>query len=344
MAGDAPAPLRVGLLPVLGRLGWHLIERFAAGGPFRVVAAVDSTAQAKDSLAATQMVAPFGVRFVRTPQELMQAEDIDVLWCTSHGGFREELTAIGENPGKPTIVETPLALTNTLAAQEFRLAAQQGRMLLVHHPRRADLDFRRALTVAHDRAMGAIRSAKFVSWSYGLPPRGATVSSTRLSSDACDDLQITKVRFVAHALDQLVSLIGDLPVSVFATGNPNAPSASDLFAGYSLSLSVTFEAGCQADVEIRLDSPASFQSGWALTGERGGYANGRQYTLTDDGEVFDSPVIPTDSDADADPLEWLARQIHCGVPNLAEEARVLTVVAILDAVQRSLATRQVASV
>lgn len=344
MAGDVPAPLRVGLLPVVGRFGRHLIERFAFGVSFRVVAAVDSTTQAMDSLAATNLVAPFDVRLVRTPQELVQAEDIDVLWWTSYGGFRPELAAIGVNHRKHTIVETPLALTNTKAAEELRSATQQGRLLLVHHPRRADLDFRRALTVAQDPAMGAIRSAKFVSWSYGLSPRGASGANARLSSDACDDLHVTKTRFVAHALDQLLSLIGDRPVSVFATGDLNACDATDLMAGYSLALSIVFETGSLAEVDVRLDSPASFQSGWTLTGERGGYANGRKFTLTEDGEVFDSPVIPSGSDADSDQFEWLAQQIRCGVPDVAEEARVRTVVSILDAAQRSLATRQVASV
>ena len=340
MAGDASATLRVGLFPCVGRSGLHLIERFADSGPFRVVAAADP-AIGLFPMAAANLVAPFGVRLVSAPQELIQAEDIDVLWVTSYYG---DFAPVGPYHGKHTIAEAPFTLSPVMAEKAFGWAAKRDRLLLVHHPRRAAPDFRQALSVAEDPELGAIRSAKFVSWSYGLPPRGATGGNALLSSDGSDDPQITKIRFVTHALDQLMSLIDDQPVNVFATGDPKALGAPDLMAGYSLTLRIIFEKGCQAEIDIRLDSPAPFQSGWMLTGERGGYANGRRFTLTDDGEVFDSPVAPSDSDAEADQFEWLARQIRSGVPNAIEEARVRTVVAMLDAAQRSLAARQVVNV
>lgn len=330
MTGDAP-PLRVGLYPSVGRFGLHLIERFAGGGQFRIVAALDEPA-------ASDLIAPFGARLLRTPEELMRAEDIDVVWGTSYCGFRDDFALEGPGRGKHTIVETPLALTTEMANKAFGLAAEHDRRFLVHHPRRADLDFRQALSVAQDRAMGAIRAAKFVSWGYGLPPRGAVRGSGPLALDASDDPLVTKIRFVAHALDQLVPLVSDRPVRVFATGG------SDLLNGCSLALRIVFQTGAMAEIDVRLDSPVPFQSGWTLTSERGGYANGRRYTLTEDGEVFDSPVSLADSDAESDQFEWLAQEIRSNVPNAAEEARVRTVVAILDAAQRSLATKQAVSV
>jgi predicted dehydrogenase len=331
MAGDVSAPLRVGLFPSVGRFGLHLIERFADGGPFRVVAA-------SDPLIPAHFVEPFGVRLMCSPQELAQADDIDVLWRTSFDEFRAEFAPTELLFGKHTIVETPLTVTTEMAGKTLGWAAESQRLLLVHHPRRADLDFRQALALAQDASLGAIRAAKFISWSYGLPPRGATRGHGPLSLDASEDPQVTKVRFVAHALDQMVALIRVPPVRVLAVGAP------DLFAGYSLSLHLVFESGCEADIDVRLDSPAAFQSGWMMTGERGGYAHGRQYTRTDEGEVFDAPVVPLISDADADQFEWLARQIRSGERNHAEVARVRTVVALLDAAQRSLATRQVVNV
>ena len=325
------SPLRVGLWPGLGRCGMHLIERFTEGSPFRVVAACAPTA-------AIDLLAPFGVRLVSTPEELTQASDIDVLWRLNG------LVPIGPRHSQHTIVETPLALTLEAADRAFREAAEQGRLLLVHHPRRSDPEFRQALSVASDSNIGRVRAVKFVSWSYGLPPRGATRGNGRLVLDASDDSQTTKLRFVAHALDQLVPLVGDEPVSVFATGDPRAASARDLWVGYSLALRIAFERGCQAEIDIRLDSPTPFQSGWTLTGERGGFTNGRQYTLTEEGEVFDSPVTPSDDDQGVDQFEWLARQIRGGVADAVEEARVRTVVALLDAAQRSLVSRQVEAV
>ncbi|MFM9966459.1 MAG: Gfo/Idh/MocA family protein [Planctomycetaceae bacterium] len=342
MASEAAAPLRVGLLPRAGRFGLHLIERFADGGPFRVVAAVNPATVGGDSLPLVNLAAALDVRLVSTPQELFQAEDIDVLWITSDDGLQQDFAASGFAHGKHTIAETPLGVTAAMTDKAFAESAQRDRLFLVHHPRRADLDYRQAQIVANDRSMGAIRAVKFVSWSYAIPPsrlsRNPLVSGSETgnASDPSGDPQRTKLRFVAHALDQLVGLIGDRPLSVLAMSDPQALGAADLLSGYSLALRIVFEKGCQAEIDIRLDSPTSFQSGWLLTGEHGGYANGRRLTLTDEGEVFDSPVATADNDAEADQFEWLAQQIRSGVRNATEEARVRTVAALMDAARQSL--------
>lgn len=331
MTDVAASPLRVGMIG-LGRPGLYLMERFATGGPFRVVAAFADPV-------VSGLVSPFGARLVNHPRELLTAADVDVVWFAEHDAFRNAFTPTDVLCEKNAIVETPLALCSAIADQAFKESAQRNRLLLVRHPRRSDPDFRQALAVAQNRTHGAIRSAKFVSWSYGLPPRGATRGHGPLPPDASNDSQITKLRLTAHALDQLVTLVSDRPIRVFATSDQSAPG---LLAGYSLTLHLTFETGCQAEIDIRLDSPTQFQSGWLLTTERGGYSKGRQFTLTDDGEIFDSPVTAApDGDADADQFEWLAQQIRSGVRSHVEEARVRTAVAVLDAAQRSLESRQV---
>lgn len=331
MTDVAASPLRVGLIG-LGRPSLHLIERFTTGGPFRVVAVSANSTVA-------ELVSPFGVRFVNHPQELLAAPDVDVVWFAEHDGFRNPFTAAESLREKHTIVEAPLTLSTEIADRAFQEVESRNRLLLVHHSRRSDPDFQQALAVAQD--YGAIRAAKFVSWSYGLPPRDAARTHGPLPPDASSDAQITKLRLTADALDQLMALVSDPPVRVFATSDPNAPGFPSLLAGYSLALRITFEQGCQADIDVRLDSPTPFQSGWLLTAERGGYAKGRRFTLTEDGEVFDSPTaVAADSDEDADQFEWLAQQIRSGVRNRAEEARIRTVVAMLDAAQRSLESRQ----
>lgn len=336
MTDVAAPPLRVGLFGC-GRFGLHLIERFTAGGPFRVVAVFDVT----PGFALCDVVAPFGVRCVQTMQELFAATDVDVVWFVSYWAFRNDFASAGVYYRKHTIGEAPITLSAKVIDKVFETATQNDRLLLVHHPRRSAPEFRQALKVAQDPNIGPIRAAKFVSWSYGIPPRGATREQGPLPPDGSDDTQVTKVRFVAHALDQLVPLVGDRPIRVFATGAPNATGFPDLFAGYSLSLQMAFEKGCQAEIDIRLDSPTQFQSGWLLTAERGGYSKGRQFTLTDDGEVFDSPVTAAlDSDGDTDQFEWLAQQIRSGARDHVEETRVRTVAAVLDAAQRSLESRQ----
>lgn len=346
MAGNALPPLRVGLVGC-GRVGLHLIERSAVGGSFQVVAASEMLSEkpvaptvqkVSEALDVRCLIAPFGVRLMSL-SELAQSADLDVLWVTSLGEFPFECSPSEVFRGQHLIAETPFALGNQAAQQAFADAAQRGRLLLIHHPRRSDPEFRQASAVARAEKIGAIRAVKFVLWSYGRAPRGATRGVQPPVWDEYTEPRTTLVRFVAHALDQLVLLIPGRPMSVTATSESGV-SNRDLFAGDSLMLHIVFDSGCLAEIDIRLDSPTPFQSGWILTGERGGYAKGRQYTLTDEGEVFDSPVTTTDTLEETDQFEWLARQIRSGVPDAEEEARARSVVALLDGAQQSLVTSQ----
>lgn len=332
MTDVAASPLRVGLIG-LGRSGLHLIERFAAGGPFRIVAAFDDCTT-------VEAVSPFKVRLATDLQEMLATPDVDVVWMTESCGPRNDFSLPDVLATKHAILETPLGVTPADLDRAFQVAHQHGRQFLVRHSRRCDAEFLQALSVAHDQSLGPIRAAKLVYWTYGLPPRGATRGSGPLSPDYLADAQVTKVRFVAHALDQLVPLFGRRPLRVFATGDSTADGFPDLLDGFSLTLRILFEHGSQAEIDIRLDSPTQFQSGWMLTAERGGYSKGRRFTLTDEGEIFDSPVPLNVDDQAPDQFEWLAQQIRSGEREPVEEARVRTVVALLDATQRSLESQQ----
>ena len=332
MTDVAGSPLRVGLLG-LGRSGLHLLECFATGGPLRVVAAF-----ANPSVA--ELLSPFGVRLVADPQELCAATDVDVLWIAEHDALRSDLSLPELLSAKHVILETPIGVTPAVLDQAFNVALERGRQLLVRHPRRTDPEFLHALSVTQDQSIGQIRSAKLTSWTYAIPPQGAVRGTGPLQPDGLDDTQITKTRFVAHAMDQLVSLIDDRPVRVFAIGEPDASGHFNLLARFSLSMHILFERGCQAEIDIRLDSPTQFQSGWMLTAQRGGYAKGRRFTLTDEGEIFDAPVSLGDDDKPTDEFVGLAQQIRSAERNTTEEARLRTVVALLDGAQRSLESRQ----
>lgn len=332
MTDAAASPLRVALIG-LGRPGLHLIERFAAGGPFQIVAASDDSATA-------DAASPFGVRLATDVRVLLGATDIDVVWISESVGPRIDFALPDVLATKHAILETPIGVTPTVLDRTFQVAHQRGRQLLVHHPRRCDTEFLQAFSVSQDRSLGPIRSAKLVSWTYALPPAGATRGSGPLPPDRLGDPQVTTVRFAAHALDQLVSLIGRRPLRVFATGDSTAGGFPDLLASCSLALRILFEHGCQAEIDIRLDSPTHFQSGWTLTTERGGYSKGRRFTLTDEGEIFDSPVSLATGAKGIDPFERLALQIRSGQKDLLEESRIRTVVALLDGAQRSIETGQ----
>ncbi len=330
----ASAPPRVGLVGV-DRTGSHLLEKFSSGGPLRIVAVWDESPER------TRLAESLGVNAVAKLETLATSFDLDVLWITRSMVFSNaNLIARCLKLGKHVIVESPLDLSLADAKRAFNEARARDLRLLVHCPRRDEESFRRAVSVAASGELGTIRAAKFVSWGYGRwPNRVGDQSSQR---DPEDLPGTTVIRLMAHALDQLLHLIPQHPHRAFATAQVNPfknPSAAPPQPAAALALSIEFANGTWAELDLRLDSPVPFHSGWVLTGNRGGFADAQRYSLTDEREVLDSPVTP--GEAELDSFAWLAQQLRAPEHNAVEDARAVTVVVLLDAARRSLESRQV---
>ena len=102
--------------------------------------------------------------------------------------------------------------------------------------------------------------------------------------------------------------------------------------------SIEFANGALAEIDIRRDSPAVLQTGWVLSGQRGGYVGGRRFTLTPEGEVFDSPTLPLVPVEDE--LTRLARRLRAAEIDDGEVARTRTVVQLLEAALKSASERR----
>ncbi len=124
MTDVAASQLRVGLIG-LGRPGLHLIERFAAGGPFRIAAAFDASTTA-------EVVSQFGVRLATDFRELLAATDIDVIWISESWGLRKDFALPDVLATKHAILETPFGVTSAVLGRAFQVAHQRGRQLVDH--------------------------------------------------------------------------------------------------------------------------------------------------------------------------------------------------------------------
>ena len=318
-------PLRVGLVG-LARDGWHLIESCSVGGPFRVVAVFDTDPQRESH--GTSLSVPI----VSSLDMLTQSPHIDVLWVATPMGFERELAELLVKHDKHVVVETPLCLSTVAADRAFAAARARGRQLLVHCPRRADADARRAQSVVDSGELGIVRAAKWVCWGYGFAPMDV---QSRVS-DGVDSPRTTLIRLMAHVLDQLVTLLPAAPLRVFATGALSSGNVPD--DSRSLAVSIEFANGALAEIDIRRDSPAVLQTGWVLSGQRGGYAAGQRFTLTPEGEVFDSPTSPLEPAEDE--LTRLARRLRAAEIDDCEVAHARTVVQLLEAAVKSASERR----
>ncbi len=342
----AAEPLRVGLIG-LNRLGWHLIERCLADGPFRVVAAYDVDPNCASSNCASA-AARLNVSVVSSITELVASPNIDVAWIAHPialrpAGLPSDLIEQLLQHNKHVVVETPLSLSTADTDRLFALAREHGRHLLVHSPRHADDDIRRAISVVNRTEFGIVRAVKWISWGYGLLPSsvqsGSSHNSPAIGSDGSEESRVVLVRQMAHALDQLVQLIshppqrittfGDLTRSKFADHSLDRDRNTSAIAAW-----IEFTNGAHAEIDIRLDSPAALQTGWVIQSARGGYADGRQYSLTEDGEVFDSLASPLNFSTGI--LDDLNRSLRANViddfANIQTRATVRLLEAIFTAV------------
>jgi predicted dehydrogenase len=319
---------RVGLLGD-GRGSRFLIERFADGGPFRVVAAMESLLTEREA-------ARFAIRRERSAREIIRRSDLDLLWATnaidpeSEQTFRE-----GFEHGKHLVCQR----SGTLSPETFdRIAAdsqRHGRVFLIARPHGRDPDFQQALQFARNCQCDPLRAAKFIAWTYALPPPGASVCPSAATLRSDDPSTAITGNLMSDRLHQLLRLVPATPVEVLADTD-----AASLDAGHSLLLHIRFSNGCRGEIDLRLDSPMVFQSGWMLTSTRSGYHNGQQFTLTADGELFSAEAASPVTSEEIEPFESLARQLRAGQTSPDQLQIERNTLIILAAARRSLASRQ----
>lgn len=319
----AVEPFRVGLIG-LNRQGWHLIEQCLNGGPFRVVISIN----AESANASCDIDA------------VVTSPEIDVAWIAHPIALQPEglPSSLIERlliHGKHVVAEAPMSLSFPEADRLMAIAHQHGCRLLVHSPRHADENIRKTLAAVNSEEQGVILAAKWISWSYAIPPAAVSEQFVSKQSDEpespSEDLYLVLVRQVVHVLDQLVQLIPTAPRRVFA--------ARDLFCKTGANFSPTFATwieftnGARAEIDIRLNSPVPLHTGWVIHSERGGVTGGQQFKLTADGEIFDSPM-PASAPADND-LVSLAKALRGQPSDSQTPTQTLATVRLLDAIRQS---------
>ncbi|MCX7419466.1 MAG: Gfo/Idh/MocA family oxidoreductase [Planctomycetia bacterium] len=356
------ASLRVGLIG-LNRQGWHLMERCLNGGPFQVVKTADLQCRPKRErtlfnalhLPADEVAAASGAIVLAdasvSVEEIIVSPDIDVAWIAHPIALRPadlppDLIEQLLKQKKHVVVETPLSLSATESERLFAVAREQGRRLLVYSPQHTTANICQAIAVANNDEFGAVLAAKWISWGYALPPAGVPCREphvTRLESQSSpgdcqdqprDELFVVLIRQMARALDQLVQLIPQAPQRIFAFGRVSQSETSHALAAW-----IEFKNGANAEIDIRLNSPTPLHTGWVLHSGRGGFVAGRRYSLTPEGEVFDSPA--PSSVPQLDDLASLAHSLRSENGDDRESARSLAVVELLEAICQSANTRSV---
>lgn len=322
MAHEVAASWRTALIG-LTRAGCFFLEAMTRGAPFQTVAACCCAGESDERARS------LGVPVVSSIAELVRRPDIEVLWVAATDWLKEPWAADVLRSRKLIVSEPPLAWDSASATAAFQVVCEHGSRLVVHWPRRHDEDFQRALSVARSPDAGAVRAAKFVSWAYGLPATGMASNFLHQAQD--DVFKDTLLSGFAQTMAQLVELVRQRPLRVVAASSPALGQRSE---AVWLAVRIEFDGGATADVDLRLDSPAPLQTGWAVTCERGGYLHGRRFSLATDGEIFDVPISTTTPE---NSFVAVTRSL-CEHNSADETLRELTVTGLLEAMLRSLQT------
>ena len=307
---DLSSPLRLGIAG-LRQVGRFHVERWFSGDEVRVVAGCDVD-PGRRSLAE-----PLCGRIVGDLDELLSLSDLDAVLLdvplAERAALGQRILAAQRN----LIVEPPIARSISEAAALFSAARELGGRVFELQTWCDDADFAAAHHVVHSGLLGELRLIRFERWEAQADPS---------ASQERDEPPLR--RAAVAAIDQLVCLTDRLPELVYAVSLPGA----------GVSIAVRFSGGSVALVTIHAAAATRLDHGWAIDGERGGYAAGRRWIRNADGEIYH---VSASKESESAPRE---KPLLSEILRAASQRKSLRLIALLSALDASLQTGRVVAV
>ncbi len=325
----ATVPLQIGIVG-FGRMGSFHLERLSLREDCQTVAAFDSQLEKAD------YARSFGCRIHERWNDFLDDDEIEVVLIATPPESHARLAIEALRVAKHVVVEKPLCLSVAEADSMINAARGAKRTLSVIHSRRWDENFAAAAQTLQSGQIGHLHAVKLVIWEFGISAHANSVQDGWRSDWRRGGGLLYE--FGAHYFDQLLQLVKSPIESVYARVCGIADGLPDSERAF-LAI-INFTNGVQAHIEVNLSSPAPVNSGWLLTGTNGGFCNGRQYLLEDDGEIYSSPVELPQGGIDRY-YESLVGHLRSegDVPIPAEEGR--RVIELIETARKSAATSKV---
>ena len=261
--------LRVGFVG-LGRRGRFHLQRISLRNDIVPVAlVVDGTEE-------VEIGEPDGCRIVSDCDELFVDEDIDVILVTGMRSGRLETVRRALARGRSVVLPSPL----TVAEAALVTDGSSGPRLLVLSDCLADDDFQVARDQVQSGRLGEPRSLAHTTWGFVGSGQRQSADDGRLPFPLLDRLE----QFL------LLTAIDQLSVSAHRL----AGSGSSEGVG----VRILSPGGVTARIEYHPSSPAPLASGWMIAGTDGGYRDFEVFSVTDDGEVYGTPLASPSIDLD----------------------------------------------
>lgn len=298
--------LRVGFVG-LGRRGRFHLQRLSLRSDIVPVAMIAGGSQEID------VREPAGCRVVADCDELLADEDIDMVLVTETGPGRLETVRRVLDGGRSVAVPSPL----TVAEAALIAAGESRPRLLVLSNCLADDDFQVALEQVQSGRLGQPRALVHTTWGFvGTGGRQATDDS-RLPFPLLD------------RLEQFLLLTTTDPLSV------SAQRLSGSGSPQGIAVRILSPGGVTAGIEYHPSSPVPLATGWMIAGTDGGYRDFEVFSVTDDEEVYGTPLASPSIDLDRVYDDLLA-QWHDDAHHADVLCRADRLVRLVEAVRASL--------
>lgn len=309
--------VRIGLVG-LGQSGAHHFERIGLRSDLRVVAAWDDGADQDRARTRFPSLLP-------RLADLLARDDLDSILIAAPLDRRAELALRALGEGKHVAVDSPPCANGEQAAALLAEARRARRRLSILPTRREGIDFRAARQTVVSGALGTVEAARIVSWGKAVPSEGTEAAGNQVRPEIPPGDGVFAF-FAYQYIDQLLQLVRRRPQSVFA--RISHPGASDPTAT-AFFLSIAFDGGGDAVIDVNLHAGAALHTGWMLAGSAGAYCQQRIYLTEPSGEVCDMPVAPTD----VPPFDIYAELLEpegTGLNRLESAQAAATVMRVID--------------
>lgn len=249
MAGDL---IRVGVVG-LGRSGWDIhADALAQLAGFEVTAVADPLPERR-----AEAVARFGCVAYDRPEDLLDDDDVEVAVIATPSHTHVPLALAALEAGRHVVVEKPMAQSAAEVDLLIAAAEKAGRVVTCFQNARLDPTFLAVQDVIASGRLGDLvlirrtshRFARRADWQTLRKYGGGELANTG-----------------SHFVDQVLLLLGDGPVEVFADLR-RVVSAGD--AEDHVKLCLRTESGPTADVECSR-AVATPQPSWLVAGTTGG--------------------------------------------------------------------------
>jgi len=289
--------------------------------------------------------AELGCKTYSRLEEFLADKDLDLVVVATPSNAHVEPAIAALKAGKHVVVEKPMCTSYKDALRMAEAAKRARRVLVVYQNRRWDDYFLTTRKVVESGRLGRLYDIRFITWTWSrlMQTFGVKEFRPQWRSEAKFGGGVL-LDFGPHYLDQLLLLVDSKVADVYCNlaGRRWTADADDQFQ-----VTVRFENGVIATVEVSHNAIVPVDLRWVINGEKAGYKfeNGQGWILTRTakGDLRTRPVK-------AVPTNWamfyknLYRHLTKGEPPAVPLEQSLRLMKLIDAARKSACTGRVVAV